>query len=117
MAAEVPVMEAAAVSVAEMVGAPAVFKVTANDPAPLVRVALAGRTAAASVEVKWMMPVYPETLLLPSSRAVMVVLNGVPAVALDGATTDRRVAAPALTAIELEIPVIEDVTESGAGRV
>ena len=44
------------VSVAVIVWLPAVFSVTLNVPVPLVSVALAGRTAAASLLVKWTVP-------------------------------------------------------------
>ena len=45
------------VSVAVRVWLPTVFSVAANVPVPLVRVVSAGSMAAASVLVKWMVPV------------------------------------------------------------
>ena len=52
----VPVSELLAVSVALIVWLPAVFSVTLNVPVPLVSVVLPGKTAAASVLVKWTVP-------------------------------------------------------------
>ena len=51
-----PVIGRLTVSVAVIVWLPAVFSVTLNVPVPLVSVALAGRTAAASLLVKWTVP-------------------------------------------------------------
>src|SRR5262249_49120672 len=50
--AEVPVIDDVTVSVAVIVWLPAVFSVALKVPRPLVRVAFAGRTAAASLLVK-----------------------------------------------------------------
>ena len=52
----VPVTAEVKVSVAVMVRLPALLRVTGKVPAPLVRVELAGRAAAASDEVKWTVP-------------------------------------------------------------
>ena len=46
-------------------------------------------------------------VLLNWSRAVTVKLKAVPAVALEGAATVKCVAAPALTVIELLVPVTD----------
>jgi hypothetical protein len=51
-----PVTAPLTVSVAVIVWLPAVLSVALNVPAPLVNVALAGRTAAASLLVKWTVP-------------------------------------------------------------
>ena len=53
---DVPVMELVTVSVAVTVSPPAVCKVTENVPVPLVKVALAGRVALPSLEVKCTVP-------------------------------------------------------------
>lgn len=54
---DVPVMVLVTVSVAVTVLAPAVFNVTGKLPVPLTSVALAGRTASASLLVKCTVPV------------------------------------------------------------
>ena len=51
-----PVIETFTESVAVSVWTPAVFNVTLKVPTPLVSVALAGKTAAASPLVKWTVP-------------------------------------------------------------
>jgi len=51
-----PVIEAATVSVPVIVWVPAVLRVAENVPVPLVKVELAGRVAAGSVEVKRTVP-------------------------------------------------------------
>jgi hypothetical protein len=58
-------------------------------------------------------------VLFEASSAVKVKLKGVPMVAVAGAITEKWVAAPLvlLTAIELEVPVIEAVTVSVAVMV
>ena len=52
----VPVIVLVTVSVAVTVQVPTVLSVTEKELVPLARVALAGRTAAPSVEVKWTVP-------------------------------------------------------------
>ena len=52
-----PVIELVTVSVAVIVWLPPVFSVTLKVPVPLVSVEFAGRTAAASLLVKWTVPV------------------------------------------------------------
>ena len=52
-----PVSEPLTVSVAVIVWLPAVFKLTLKEPVPLVKVELAGSAAAASLLVKWTVPV------------------------------------------------------------
>jgi hypothetical protein len=52
--------------------------------------------------------------LFDASSAVTVKLNAVPDAAVDGADMERRVTAPALTAIVPEAPVIDEVTVSAA---
>src|SRR3974390_3348712 len=56
IAAELPVIDDVAVSVAVIVWLPAVFNVAVKVPTPLVRVAFAGRTAAPSLDVKCTVP-------------------------------------------------------------
>ena len=56
MALDTPVIVLVTVSVAVTVAVPAVLGVTENVPLPLVRVASAGKTAAASVLVKCAIP-------------------------------------------------------------
>src|SRR5437764_911526 len=56
MAALVPVMELVTRSVAVTVWLPAVLRVALKEPAPPVRVLLAGRTAWASLLLKWTVP-------------------------------------------------------------
>ena len=51
-----PVIDPLTVSVAVIVWLPAVFSVAVKVPVPLVKVALAGRTPAASLLVKWTVP-------------------------------------------------------------
>lgn len=53
----VPLSELLAVSVAVTVWLPAVMKVIVNVAVPLIRWALAGRTAAGSVLLNWTVPV------------------------------------------------------------
>ena len=82
------------VSVAVIVWLPAVISVTLKVPAPLVSVALAGSTAAASLLVKWTVP------RIAGGRVVERVLgrdrdvNVLPAVALAGALTVKCVRPP-----------------------
>ena len=57
MRAAGPVIELVTVSVAVIVWLPAVLSVALKVPVPLVKVLLAGRTAAPSVLVKWTVPV------------------------------------------------------------
>jgi hypothetical protein len=52
--------------------------------------------------------------LLPPSSAVTVTLNAAPAVSGDVAATVKCVAAPACTAMVLEVPVIDPLTVSVA---
>ena len=52
----VRVIAAFTVSVAVIVWLPAAFSVTLNVPTPLVNVLFVGRTAAASLLVKWTVP-------------------------------------------------------------
>jgi len=51
-------------------------------------------------------------VLLPASKAVIVKLNALPAVAEDGAETTKWVAAPALTVMVFDVPVIDAATVS-----
>src|SRR5438105_4904851 len=92
MALLVPVIDAATVSVAVMVWLPAVSRVADKVPTPLVRVELAGRTAAPSVDVKWTAPAYPVAVALVAVRAVTVKPKALPAVADGGAETEKWVA-------------------------
>jgi hypothetical protein len=85
MAPETPVTPAALASVPVIVWLPAVFSVALNVPTPFVSVLFAGKTACASVLVKWTEPAYPVAVLLKVSSAVTVKLNAVPAVAPAGA--------------------------------
>jgi hypothetical protein len=55
--------------------------------------------------------------LFQSSSAVTVKLKEVPAAAVAGTLTDKLLAAPALTLIELEVPLIEALTVSVAVMV
>jgi hypothetical protein len=55
--AEVPVIEALTVSIAEMACGPVVLSVAEKFPTPLVRVELPGSTAATSVLMKCTVPV------------------------------------------------------------
>ena len=52
-----PAIEPVTVSAAVTVWLPAVFSAAVNEPAPKVNVALAGRTAAGSLLLKWTVPV------------------------------------------------------------
>ena len=85
-------MELVTVSVAVMVRDPALLRVTEeNVPVPFVSVEFAGSIADPSVDVKWIVPVYPVAVLLDASSAVTVMLKGVPAVAVPGAVTEKCV--------------------------
>jgi hypothetical protein len=73
---------------------------------------LVGRVAWPSLLVKCTVPVYPAAVFPNASFAVTVVLNDVPAVAVEGANT-RSTLAAALT-VTLELPVIELIVLSVA---
>jgi hypothetical protein len=91
-----PVTLALPVSVTEIVCEPEVLIVTLKVRAPFVKVVFAGKVASESLEVKWTVPLYPVTVLPDASSAVTVTLNGVPAVALVGAETEKCVAGAAI---------------------
>jgi hypothetical protein len=80
----VPLTDEVAVSVAVTDCDAAVLKVTENVPVPLVRVESEGRTAWASVDVKWTVPLYPVTVSSDASSAVIVTSADVPAVTEEG---------------------------------
>ena len=109
----VPVMAAVTVSVAVMVREPAVLNVTARVATPRVNVKSAGSTARPSLLVRWAVPAYVVAVLPKVSRAVTVMLNAVPLVAVTGAVTRKLVAAAAATVIERD-PVMDAVTVSVA---
>jgi hypothetical protein len=93
---------------AVMVLDPGVFNINDNVAVPLVSGALAGSTAAASVEVKDTAVEYPVTVLLLASFAVTVIVNATPAAAVVGAEVKTSlVAAPAVTVIAGEVEVME----------
>ena len=71
IALEVPLMDGVTVSVAVTVWLPGVSKVTCKFTAdPFWNVAVAGKMAAASVLVKWIVPLYPLEVLFEASSAV-----------------------------------------------
>src|SRR5438067_10773540 len=105
------------VSVAVTVWLPAVLSVTENVPVPPVRVALAGRTAWASVLVKCAVPAYPVAVFPYGSLAVTVTPTADPAVAEAGAETVKRVAAAGLTLTAALVPEMLPVVVSVAVTV
>ena len=113
MVLAVPLMDAVTVSVAVTVRAPAVRNVTARVATPAVNVKSAGSTAMLSLLVTWAVPAYVVAVLPKASRAVTVMLNAVPLVAVAGAVTRKLVAAAAATVME-RVPVIDTVTVSVA---
>ena len=86
----VPVMEAVIVSVAVISCWPAVFRVTGNVPAPLVRVLSDGNPAFGSVLMKCTVPGYSVAVLLKASCAVNVTLTELPATTPVGAGTTLK---------------------------
>jgi hypothetical protein len=64
--------------------------------------------------VKWTVPVYPVAVLANWSSAVTVKLKAVPAVCGVGAVTTNVVAAAGFTVMELDVPVMDEVTVSVA---
>jgi len=60
----VPVMAGLTVSVPVIVWLPGVLRTALNVPTPDVSVLFAGKTAIASVLVKWTVPAYPVAVLL-----------------------------------------------------
>ena len=98
---DVPVIDDATVSVAVIVCEPAVLSVALKVPTPLLSVELTGSVAAPSVEVNYLGTVLPN-----ASSAVTVKLKALPAVALAGALSAKCVAAPALTAMGLDVPAM-----------
>src|SRR5437588_149984 len=73
--------------------------------------------AAASLLVKWTVPVYALAVLLNWSCAVTVKLMALPAVAVVGPLTAKWLAAAVPTAMALLVPVIELVAVSVAVSV
>jgi hypothetical protein len=88
-----PVMDVVTESVAVKVWVPAVLRIAAKKPMPLLRVEFAGRPARESLLVKFTVPVYPIAVLLSVSRAVTLKDMAAPAVVLLGALTIKCVAA------------------------
>lgn len=92
------VAEVSPVAVAVIVREPAVLRVMAKVLVPEARVAGAGRTAAASLEVMETEPPKAVAVLLNASFAMTVALKEVPAVADPGTRVNASwVADPALT--------------------
>jgi hypothetical protein len=115
--AAIPVMELLVVSVAVMVSAPAVSKVTGKFPVPIVNVESAGSFACASELVKCTVPAYPVDVLFAASSAVTVTETVRLVSEEGGPVTERCVAALVTTLIAPEVPFSEAVIVSEAVMV
>ena len=100
-----PVVELVTVSVAVIDCEPAVSRVTVKVPTPLVRPALAGRTALLSLEVILTVPVYPVAVFPYASLAVTVTEPAVPAVTEVGKPETTRLVALAAFTVSGAVPV------------
>src|ERR1051326_2401468 len=114
---DVPARVAVTVSTAASVWAPAVLRTAENVPVPLGKTALAGRVAGVLPLVKCTVPEYDGIMELAASSAVTVNCKDVPAVALLGAETAKCTDAPLETPMPADVPVMDDVAESGAVRL
>ena len=72
---------------------PIVLSVAVKVPTPFVNVEFAGNTAVPSLLAKCTVPVYPVAVVFAAVNAVTIKLNAAPFVALDGAATEKCVAA------------------------
>src|SRR5438552_2057747 len=95
------------VSVAVSDCVPAVFNVAVNEPAPLVRVELAGSAPWPSRLLTCPVPAQPVAVLPNESLAVTVKVPELPAVTVEGKPATVNVLTAAGFTVTVTLPVIE----------